>query len=70
LTNAHRLRGIPGAIIHGEEDFNCPPSNAWDLHQAWPDAHFEMVPDAGHSFAETGIRKALVAAMERLKGLR
>jgi proline iminopeptidase len=70
LANAHRLKGIPGAIIHGAEDFNCPPSNAWDLHQAWPEADYVIVPDAGHSFAEIGIRKALVAAMETLKGVR
>lgn len=69
LANAHRLRGMPGAIIHGEEDFNCLPSNAWDLHQAWPDADYVPVADAGHSFSEIGIRKALVAAMESLKAL-
>lgn len=48
---------------------NCLPSNAWDLHQAWPDADYVPVADAGHSFSEIGIRKALVAAMESLKAL-
>lgn len=70
LTGANRLRGMPGAIVHGEEDFNCPPSNAWDLAEAWPDATLHMVPDAGHSCFDSGNRAALVAAMERLKDLR
>ncbi len=70
LENADRLHGIPGAIIQGEDDFNCPPCDAYDLHLAWPEADYVPVPDAGHSGFDIGIREALVATMERLKGLR
>jgi proline iminopeptidase len=38
-----------------------------DLHGAWPEAEYIVVPDAGHSAWEPGIRAQLVAAMERLK---
>jgi proline iminopeptidase len=69
LSRATHLRGMPGAIIHGEEDFNCPPSNAWDLAEAWPDAELHMIPDAGHSCFDSANRAALVATMERLKSL-
>jgi proline iminopeptidase len=31
---------------------------------AWPEAKFIMVPDAGHSWREPGIAKALVEAMD------
>jgi proline iminopeptidase len=38
---------------------------AWELHQAWPEAEFIVVPDAGHSIAEPGIRSALIEATDR-----
>ena len=38
-------------------------------YQAWPEADYHVVPDAGHSAMEPGIRRALVAATERLKAL-
>jgi len=69
LANAHRLHNIPGYIIHGEDDFNCPLANAWDLHKAWPQARYMPVPDAGHSAFDRNIRLALVAAMEDFKRL-
>ena len=35
---APKLHGIPGVIVHGRYDVVCPVQNAWDLHQAWPEA--------------------------------
>jgi len=69
LANAHRLHPIPGVIIHGEDDFNCPLANAWDLHKAWPQAAYRPIPGAGHSCFDRNIRLALVAAMEDFKRL-
>ena len=37
------------------------------LHRAWPEAEYIVVPDAGHSAMEPGIRAELVAATERMK---
>jgi proline iminopeptidase len=37
------------------------------LHQAWPEASFQMVEDAGHAAFEPGIAAALVAATDRFK---
>jgi proline iminopeptidase len=62
LRDAHRLHGIPGVIVHGRYDVVCPIESAWDLHVAWPQAEFIVVPDAGHSAAEPGITEALVNA--------
>jgi proline iminopeptidase len=42
----------------------CPPCTAYELHQAWPEAEFTMVPDAGHSAMEPGIIKALMNAVQ------
>ncbi len=69
LSNVHRLRKIPAVIVQGRYDMVCPPVTADELHRAWPEAEYIVVPDAGHSAWEPGIRAQLVAAMERLKPL-
>ncbi|MBO1900694.1 prolyl aminopeptidase [Leucobacter weissii] len=61
-----RLTGIPGVIVQGRYDACTPPRTAWDLHRAWPEAEFRMVPDAGHAASEPGIVDALVRATDRL----
>jgi len=68
LENVDRVRGIPGVIVQGRYDVVCPPQTAWDLHQAWPEADFRLVPDAGHSAFEPGIVHELVAATDRFAG--
>jgi proline iminopeptidase len=66
LNEVHRLQGIPGAIVHGRYDVVCPLEQAWELHLAWPQANFTVVPDAGHSATEPGIVDALVRATNAL----
>lgn len=66
LRDAHKLRDIPGYIIHGRYDVICPIESAWDLHQAWPEAEFNIIPDAGHAASEPGIINALVKATRNL----
>lgn len=67
LENAHKLRHIPAIIVQGRYDVVCPIVTAHDLTQAWPEAEFRIVPDAGHSAWEVGIRKELVRATEAFK---
>lgn len=62
LRDVHRLRDIPGIIVHGRYDIVCPFENAWDLHRAWPESKLEIIPDAGHSASEPGIVNALIQA--------
>jgi len=62
LREAHKLKNIPGIIVHGRYDIVCPFESAWDLHAAWPEATLEIVPDAGHSASEPGIVHALIHA--------
>jgi proline iminopeptidase len=45
----------------------CPAQSAFELAAAWPQARLTVVPDAGHSALEPGIRRALVAAVERFR---
>lgn len=67
LRDIARIRDIPGAIVQGRYDVVCPPQSAYELHRAWPRAHYTVVPDAGHSAMEPGLRRALVAATEQFK---
>jgi proline iminopeptidase len=67
LANAGRLRGIPGVIVQGRYDVVCPIVSAHELAAAWPEADYQVVPDAGHSAWEPGVSAALVAACERFK---
>lgn len=65
LENIDRIRHIPGVIVQGRYDVVCPMRSAWDLHRAWPEAQLIVVPDAGHSMTEKGIRSALIEASDR-----
>lgn len=69
LDRIGRIRHIPGTIVQGRYDVICPIVTADRLHRAWPDADYVVVPDAGHSAMEPGVRKALVQAMEGYKTL-
>ncbi len=65
LRDAHKLRGIPGAIIHGRYDMPCPMRYAYELHKQWPDAEFHVIEGAGHAFSEPGILDKLLDATDR-----
>jgi proline iminopeptidase len=67
LSEAHRLKGIPGVIVHGRYDVVTPVANAWALHKLWPEAEFEIVADAGHTMTEPGLIDALVRATDRFR---
>jgi proline iminopeptidase len=58
IAAAHRLRDIPGVIVHGRYDVVTPVKIAFDLAQAWPEAKLRVVPDSG-------IVHELVAATNR-----
>lgn len=65
LQNCDRIRHLSTVIVQGRYDVVCPMTSAWDLHKALPDAELVVVPDAGHSMMEPGIRSALVEASDR-----
>ncbi len=67
LQGIDRIRHLPAVIVQGRYDVVCPMRSAWDLHQAWPEADLQIIPDAGHSASEPGIQQALVEATDRFK---
>ena len=64
LRDAHRIKHIPGIIVHGRYDVVCPLQNAWDLHKAWPNATLAISPASGHSAFEAENTDALVRATD------
>lgn len=67
IRNVGRITHLPAVIIQGRYDVVCPALSAWRLHEAWPQANFQMIEGAGHAAFEPGIVAALVAATERYK---
>jgi proline iminopeptidase len=67
LADAGRLKTIPGVIVQGRYDMCTPPSAAWDLHEAWPEAELQIV-HGGHLFSEPAVLDGLVRATDRFAG--
>lgn len=67
LDNMPKIRHLPGIIVQGRYDIVCPIETADELVQNWPGVDYRIIPDAGHSTLENGIRRALVMATEAMK---
>ncbi|MCC8478982.1 prolyl aminopeptidase [Streptomyces parvus] len=67
LARAHRLTGIPAALIHGRFDLAGPLITAWELDRAWPDATLTVIDNAGH-MGGTETRRAVLAALDGFAG--
>jgi proline iminopeptidase len=65
LDNVNRIRHLPATIIQGRYDVVCPTISAWELHQVWSETELIIVPDAGHSMSEPGIRSCLIEATDK-----
>jgi proline iminopeptidase len=70
LAGMDSIAHIPAEIVQGRYDMICPARTAFELADAWPSARLTVVPDAGHSALEPGVRRALVAAVERFRAAR
>ena len=68
LRDVGKLKGIPGIIVQGRHDICTPPTSAWALKKAWPEAELWIVHDGGHSASEPGIVDGLVRATDKLAG--
>jgi proline iminopeptidase len=66
LRDMGKITHLPGVIVHGRYDVICPLDNAWALHKAWPNSELQIIRDAGHSAAESGITDALVRAADQM----
>lgn len=64
LDQVDVFRHIPAWIVQGRYDVVCPSTTAYSLHKRWPEANFQIIPDAGHALSEKGITEALVKATD------
>jgi proline iminopeptidase len=69
LDGIDAIRHIPTIIIQGRYDLVCPMQTAWELHRAWPEAEFNIIPTAGHSAFESDILSELLSATDRFRNL-
>ncbi len=67
LRDIPRIVHLPAIIIQGRYDVVCPPVSAYRLHEAWPQAQYQMIGAAGHAGFEPEIARALVAATEQFR---
>lgn len=67
LDGIGALAKHPAVIVQGRYDMVCPIETADLLARRWSGAQFRVVPDAGHSSMEPGIRAALVRATNEFK---
>jgi proline iminopeptidase len=67
ISQIGQIRHLPATIVQGRYDMVCPIRGADELAQAWPEAEYVIVRDAGHSAMEPGTREQLVLATERAK---
>jgi proline iminopeptidase len=66
LAHMDRIAHIPGVIVQGRYDMICPPTSAYVLAQAWPNATLKMIRNAGHALSEPGISAELVRTMDEI----
>ncbi len=67
LDGIGRLSKHPTVIVQGRYDIVCPITTADTLAQAWDGAAYRIIPNAGHSSMEPGIRSALVKATDEFR---
>lgn len=64
LRDAHRLKGIPGVLIHGRRDLGTPLANVEALAGAWPESRLIVIEEAGHETRTPGVVESIVAATD------
>ena len=69
LGGVDAIRHLPAILVQGRYDMVCPIAAADELARAWPEAYYEIIPDAGHSAFEPGVTRALAGATEAFKRL-
>ena len=70
LSDATKLKGIPGVIVQGRHDTCTPPvARRGSSSRPGPRSSCNIIPDGGHLFSEPGILDGLVRATDRFAGL-
>jgi len=63
LAEANKLQGIPGIVVQGRYDLLCPPTTSHALAAKWIDTELRIVPGAGHTLYDPGVRNAVMKSI-------
>ena len=64
LDDMPNIAHLPAMLLHGRQDFVCPPSTAFDLAQRWPRARLTIVEQAKHASSHPALERELIAAAD------
>jgi proline iminopeptidase len=67
LRDAHRLKGVPGVLIHGRRDLGTPLAGVEALARAWPESRLIVIEEAGHETKTPGVVESIVAATDSFR---
>ena len=67
LRNAHRLKGIPGVLIHGRRDLGTPLAGVEALAKVWPESELIVIDEAGHETKTPGVVEGIVASTDAFR---
>lgn len=66
LEDCPKIAHLPSIIVHGRQDWVCPPESAWLLHRALPQSELRILPNAGHIAQGEEMIDALVSALDTM----
>jgi len=69
LDDMPRIAHLPATLLHGRQDFVCPPSTAYDLAQRWPQARLTYVEQAKHASSHPALERELIAAADAARDI-
>ncbi|MBI1394822.1 MAG: prolyl aminopeptidase [Betaproteobacteria bacterium] len=66
-ANLPRIAHLPAVLLHGRQDFVCPPVTAYELARNWPAAKLAFIETAKHASSHPDLERALVAAVDAIR---
>lgn len=66
MKNIKYIKHIPGVIIHGRLDVICNLNDSYKISKKLPLAKFEIIENAGHSYYDPLITKAMIKATQNI----
>ncbi|MEM6941142.1 MAG: prolyl aminopeptidase [Pseudomonadota bacterium] len=64
LNQMHRIKDLPGVMIHSRFDPSCPLRAAWALAKRWPAARLEILGGNDHSALSSRMKMRIRAATD------
>lgn len=68
LSQIGNISHLPGFIIQGQSDINCPCDQAKLLHERWKNSHLWLIEEGGHAGEDPNSVSSLIKATEMFLG--